>query len=59
MPVKYFLGWLAAVWLITAPGIVRHEYTTVAGVAFSVLILAGIAYGLAQLGWHLGWFRKP
>lgn len=58
MPLKYFLGWLAALWLLGGSGIARYPYTNSLGPLFSVLFLAAISYGLARLGWRLGWFRK-
>jgi hypothetical protein len=58
MPLKYFLGWWAALLCLWGPSGSRYGYTTTSGVVIAVLLLTALSYGLARLGWRLGWFRK-
>jgi hypothetical protein len=58
MPLKYALGWWAAIVIIAGPTGSRAQ-TTIAGIFASLIIITVLSYVLARIGWRRGWFRKP
>lgn len=58
MSLKYFAGWWAALCIISRPGMASAEEYSVTGTVVAYLLLTALSYGLARLGWRLGWFRK-
>ncbi len=59
MPVRYALGWWAALVIIAGPvGSRSGQYQTPSAIFLSLSLLTLIAYVLARIGWARGWFRK-
>ncbi len=59
MPVRYAVGWWAALTMLSGRNLAQASETDGPGVVFWMLaVITVIAYGLARLGWRYGWFRK-
>lgn len=59
MPLKYALGWWAALVLIAGPtGSRADQYSSPTAIFISLILLTLVSYVLARIGWARGWFCR-